>query len=101
MISPDHLLAVAQDEGVDEVGQGLGVVHAVAARHDEGVGAAAVRPVQREAGQVEQVEEVRVDELGREVERQHVEGGRRQVLFHAEERHAAARMAASMSTQGA
>ena len=82
------LLTVAQDEGVDEVGQRLGVEGAVAAGHDERVGAAAVRRVQGEAGQVDQVQDVRVDQLGREVEGQHVEGGGGQVLLDAEERHA-------------
>ncbi len=75
---PHHFLAVAQHERVDEVGQRLGVEGTVAARHDEGVLGAAVGGVHRQARQVDQVDHVRVHELGREVEGQDVEGvGRR------------------------
>ncbi len=47
-----------------------------------------VRGAQREAGEVDQVDDVGVDELGGEVEGQHVEGGGREVLLDTEERHA-------------
>jgi hypothetical protein len=43
--------------------------------------------VQGHRGQVDQVEDVGVDQLGRQVEGQHVEGGRGQVLLDAEEGH--------------
>ena len=69
----DHLLAVAEDGDVDEVGQRLGVERAVAADHHEGVGGGAASRVQRDAGEVDALEDVRVDELGRQVEGQDVE----------------------------
>ena len=84
----DGFLAIAQDEGVDEVGQWLGIEGTVAAGHDEGVGTPAVGPAEREARQVDQVQDVRVDQLRREVEGEHVEDGGGQVLLDAEEGHA-------------
>ena len=85
----DQLLAVARREGVDEVGQGLGVEGAVASRdHQRGRPLARSAACQWESRQVDEVDHVGVDEFGREVERQHVEGRRRQVLLDAEERHA-------------
>ena len=81
------LLPVTEHEGVDEIGQWFGVVRAMAARHDEGVVSGPLYRMQWKAGQVDQVHEVGVDELGRQVEGQHVEGRRGQVLLHAEEGH--------------
>ena len=72
------LLAVAEHDHVEEVGQRLGVVGAVAAGHDQRMLGAPVGGAHRHAGQVDAVEQVGVDELGRQVERQQVEGaGRR------------------------
>ena len=73
------LLAVAEHHEVEEGGDGLGVVGAVAAGADEQVVAAAVGGPDRAAGQVDHVEEVRVRQLGREVEGQDVEVGGRAV----------------------
>ena len=47
------LLAVADDGGVDEVGDRLGVERGVPAGHDDRVGVGAVDRVQRDARQVE------------------------------------------------
>ena len=69
----DHLLAVAQHDEVEEVGEGLGVVGAVASGADQRVGAGPASCVQRDAGQVEAVQDVRVDELCRKVEGDDVE----------------------------
>ena len=71
------LFAVAQDERVDEVGQRLGVERAVAAGQHQRVGPVRSAPRTASPGQVDQVEHVGVDELGREVEGQHVEGAGR------------------------
>ena len=99
---PDRLLAVAEHEGVDEVGQGLGVEGAVAAGHHQGVRRVAVRAAHRHPGQVDQVEHVGVGELGRQVEGQDVELARRHGCPRARTAGpTAARMAASMSVQGA
>ncbi len=72
----DDLFAVAQHEGVDEVGERLGVVRTVAAGDHQRIGTGPVRGVQWEAGQVDEVQHVGVDQLGREVEGQQVECGR-------------------------
>ena len=69
----DRLLAVADDEGVDEVGHGLGVERAVAADDHERVLGAAVLGPHRHAGEVEALEDVGVDELGGEAEGEDVE----------------------------
>ena len=82
-----HFLAVAQHEGVDEVGQRLGVEGAVPAGQHQRVAGTALGRVQGNAGQVDEVDHVGVDELGREVEGEHVEGGGREMLLDAEERH--------------
>jgi hypothetical protein len=63
------LLAVTEHRGVEERRQRLGVVRAVPAREHDGVVSAAVRGVQRDPGEVEHVEDVRVRELRRQVER--------------------------------
>ena len=68
VISDDDLLAVADHEDVDEVGEGLGVEGAVAAGADERVLRAPLGRPHGHAGQVDAVEDVGVDELGREVE---------------------------------
>ena len=60
----------------------------MATGHDPGICGTPVGRVQRDIGEVEQVDEVGVDELGREVEGHHVEITGRDVLLHAEERDA-------------
>ena len=73
----DGFLAVADHERVDEVGHGLGVEGAVATGDDDRVLRATVLGPHRDAGEVEALEHVRVDELGGEVEGDHVEARRR------------------------
>ena len=73
----DDLLAVTEHDEVEEVGERLGVVRAVAAGADERVFGPAVGGPDGHPGQVDAVEHVRVDELGRQVEREQVEVGRR------------------------
>ena len=82
---PDRLLAVADDEHVDEVGQRLGVVGAVAARDHERVVVVAVLGPDGDAAQVQAVQQVRVDELGRQVERDDVERPGRAVRLEREQ----------------
>ena len=84
----DGLLAVADHEEVDEVGQWLGVVRAVAPGADEGVLRGPRRRPDRDAGEVDAVQDVRVDELGRQVEGQHVELGGVAMGLHGEQRQA-------------
>ena len=67
------LLAVTEDGGVDEVGDRLGVERRVTARDHERVVVATVDGVQRDAGQVERGEQIRIAELGRERDAEHVE----------------------------
>ena len=84
----DCLLAVADDEGVDEVRHGLGVVRAVPAGDDERrVRCSALTP-DGHAGEVEAVQDVRVHELGGEVEGDDVEVAGRAVGLDREQRHA-------------
>ena len=64
----DHLFAVADDEDVDEVGQGLGVERAVTAGHDQRVLRAPVGGPYGHTRQIDAVEDVGVDELGGDVE---------------------------------
>ncbi len=83
----DDLFAVADDEGVDVLGQGLGVVGAVTTRDHDRVRRCAVLVPYRHPRQIHEVEQVRVDELGREVEGQHVEIARGAVGVDTEQRH--------------
>ena len=85
----DRLLAVADDERVDEVGHRLGVERAVAADDHERVLGTALLGPHRHAGEVEALEHVRVDELGGEAEGEHVEVAGRVVGVDREERDAA------------
>jgi hypothetical protein len=62
----------------------------VAADDDERVGLGAPSGVQRDAGQIDALEDVGVDELGGQVEGEQVELGGRPVGVEAEEGHAAA-----------
>ena len=68
-----RLLPVADDRGVDEVGDRLGVERRVAAGDDDRVLERAVPRVQRDAGEVQRGEHVGVAELGGEGEAEHVE----------------------------
>ncbi len=80
------LLAVAQHHEIQEVGDRLGVVGAVpAGRHERVLGTPVGRP-HRHTGEVDAVQHVRVDELGRQVESDQVEVGRRPVRVDREER---------------
>ncbi len=83
----DHLFAVADDERVDIFGERLGVVRAVPARDHDRVRRRPVVVADRHAREVDEVQQVRVDELGREVEREHVEVGGGPVGVDAEQRH--------------
>ena len=85
----DRLLAVADHERVDEVGERLGVERAVAAGDHERVLGRAGRAAHRDAGEIDAVQDVRVDELGREVEREDVEVAGRPVGVDREQRHPA------------
>ncbi len=84
----DHLFAVAEHGGVDEIGEGLGVVTAVPADEHQRVALGAVGGVDRHTGQIEAVEDVGVGELGRQVERDRVELGGRGVVLDREPRDA-------------
>src|SRR5581483_10343459 len=79
--------AVADDEHVDEVGERFGIERAVATRHDQWMLGTTVRGANRRAGQVDAVEDVRIDELSREVERQQVEVACRAMGVDREQRH--------------
>ena len=81
------LLAVAENCGVDEVGDRLGVEGAVPADEDDRV---VVRPwpgVERDAGEVERVEHVGVAQLGAEADAEDVERPDRPVRVDGELRH--------------
>jgi hypothetical protein len=83
----DRLLAVAEDDDVEEVGDGLRVVGAVAARDDQRVLGPAIGGSHGHAGEVHAVQQVGVGELRRQVERQQVEGAGGTVGVDAEQRH--------------
>ena len=87
------LLAVAEDGGVEEVGDRLGVERRVAAGEHDRVVLAAVDRVQRDAGQVEGVEHVGVAELGGEAQAEQVEVAHRAVGVDGELRDRALRVA--------
>ena len=82
----DDFFPVAQHDGIDEVGDRLGVVGAVAADHHQRLTGDTVCRSQRQVSQIDEVDQVRVGQLGREVEGQHVEGGRRLVMLDREQR---------------
>ena len=69
----DRFLAVADHERVDEIGHRLGIERAVPTGHDDRVLGATVLGPNRDAGQIEALEHVRVHELGGEPERHQVE----------------------------
>ena len=78
------LLAVTEHGGVDEVGHRLGVEGGVTAGEHDRVGLGPVDGVQRDAGQVDRGQQVRVAQLGREGHAQQVEGADRAVLVDGE-----------------
>ena len=81
------LLAVTEDEAVDEVGQRLGVEGAVPTGHHQRMIVGTVGAPDRHPGQVDEVEDVRVDELGRQIEGDDVEIRRRMLGFDGEQGH--------------
>ena len=72
-MSPTDLLAVTEDGAVDEVADRLGVERGVPTGDDDGVGLVAVRGEDRDAGEVERLEQVGVAELGGEADAEQVE----------------------------
>ena len=88
-VTVEHrLLAVADDGGVDEVGDRLGVERRVTTRDDDRVVDVAVDRVQWDAGEVERRQHVRVAQLGREAEAEEVEVAHRAVPVDGELREA-------------
>ncbi len=69
----DHLLAVTQHHEVEEVGERLRVVGGVATGPDQRLRRGAIGRSDGHAREIDAVEDVRVDELGREVEGDEVE----------------------------
>ena len=84
----DDLLAVAEHGGVDEVGDRLRVERGVPAGDDDRVRLVAVGRVQRDAGEVERGEQVRVAEFGGEADAEQVERADRAVRVDGELRDA-------------
>ncbi len=82
------LLAVADDRRVDEVGDRLRVEGRVTAGQDDRVVDRAVLGLQRDTGQVQRGEHVRVAKLRGEADAEHVEGLHRAVAVHRELRDA-------------
>ena len=82
------LLAVAEDDGVHEVRDRLGVERGVAAGEHDRVVLGAVDRMQRDAGKVERREHVGVAELGGEGEPEDVEAAHRAVAVDGELRDA-------------
>ena len=80
----DGLLAVPDDRRVEEVGDRLGVERRVAAGEHDRVGLVAVRGEQRDAGEVERREHVRVAQLGGERHPEDVERADRAVAVDRE-----------------
>ena len=101
MISPTGSFAVTDDERVDEVGERLGVEGAVAAGDDERGVVPGRCSAHRDPGEVDAVQHVGVDELGRQVEGEDVEVGGGPVGVDREQRQPAGRGSASRSTHGA
>ena len=83
----DCFLALAQQDGIETVGDRLGVEHAGTARDDERVGFRPVRRGQRHAGKVEHVQQVRVCELVAEADTEDVEGAKVASGLQAPKRH--------------
>jgi hypothetical protein len=73
VICQHRLLAVTDDDRVDEVGDRLGVERRVAPAMTIGLAVAAITRVQRDAGEVERGEEVGVAQLGGERHAEQVE----------------------------
>ena len=85
----EHLLAVADDKSVDEVGHRLRVEAAGATGDDEGVGTISLRGQHRNPRQVEHVEHVGVGKLVPQRETDDIEVLERPLVFQAEEGDAA------------
>ena len=86
----DDLLAVAEHEEIEEVGDRLRVVYARAAADDEGLLVRALRRMERQPCEVEHVERVRDKEFVLQREAEDVEGGNLPEGFERKERDAAA-----------
>ena len=80
----DRLLPVAEHDGVEEVGDRLGVERGMAAGDDERMLTRALARLLRDSRKVERDEEVGVAELGREADAQHVERADRAVALDRE-----------------
>ena len=82
---PDDFFALAEHEQVDVVGQRFRVERGVATGGDERMLRSPVFAAHRHAGEIDHVEDVRVDELGREVEGDQVELARSNVVVDREQ----------------
>ena len=97
----DDLLALAEHDDVDEVGERLGVERGVPADDDERVLRPPVSRSHRHARKVDHVEEVGEHQLRGEVERQQVELARGAVGVDREQRYASRRSSVARSRHGA
>ena len=84
----DRVLAFAEDEGVDEPGHRLGVEGAAAPGNDERMLLRAVGGKERDAAQVQHVEDVRVGQLVLEGEAEDIEFVQRTAILQAPEKRA-------------
>ena len=80
----DGLLAVTDNGGVDEVGNGFGVEGRMATDDDQGLRLTSIGGVQRDAGQIEGVEEVGVPELGGKGDTEDIEVAHRAMTVDAQ-----------------
>jgi len=81
----ERLLGLAHEEGVEERCQGSRVGRARAAGDDDRIGGGAVGSAQRNPGQVEHLEHVRVGQLGLQRDAEEVEVANRPPRFEGEE----------------
>ena len=84
----DDLLALTEHDDIDEVGERLGVERGMPADHHERVLRPPIRRPHGDPGEVDHLQEVGEDELGRQVERQEVEVAGGAVGVDGEQRHA-------------
>ena len=81
----NDLLAVAQHDKVDEIGDGFGVVGAMTTHADQRIGVCTGSRVNRNACEVNAVEEVRVCQFSAEVEGNDIEIAGRTMCVHREQ----------------
>ena len=86
----DGLLALADQDGVEERREGLGIVDGGAARYDQGIVLAAIGGVEGDAGEVHRLEIVRAGHLMRHMEAHDVEGRQGGSALEREQRNAGA-----------